>query len=66
LPSPQIGVQTAGTVVVQVHPDSIAHAEEHPSKFNTFPSSHDSETVLLPSPHSSIQTQGLAKSPPEQ
>lgn len=66
LPSPQIGVHTAGTVVVQVHPVSIVQAEEQPSKSAILPSSHDSETVLFPSPQSSIHTQGFVKSPPEQ
>jgi hypothetical protein len=51
MPSPQIGVQTAGTAVLQVHPGSMSQVDEQPSPLATLPCSQASPPVRKPSPH---------------
>lgn len=66
-PSPQIAMHVEGFgVLKQFHPVSIAHNEEHPSRSSVFPSSHGSETVTTPSPHTYEQVLGVDVDPPEQ
>ena len=71
LASPQISDHMSLVVEVppvQVHPDSTAHTELHPSLFTVLPSSQNvlNEVYFLPSPQMSLQISLDVEVPPEQ